>query len=500
MSEIDDQLRCETLEDWQKYINQSHTLVVAHSINAGELWVSLIEKAYLQAVSNGYDSQGVSGNEAIYYLSRFIPDGTWDVSMIFNNDKMFDKLQKHFANNEVMVLITIPYGAFPDFEEDNLGLDLNQTYALLNVIRVGNRKLLLIQNPKREKVWTKNQSIQDQKGSKDELQEIKRYQPVTLEDDDVTKEGQFYMDSEDAQKYFKSGTLSWNPSLFPYQAEFHFTWQSEYYKMKDSDMRCRYAPQFLFKKSSLTQKFMIVIARHYQRRNAVLFPIYENQKNMNITQISKPMSMTMYFMKHGKKVKSQSVTGDEVINIIGDPDQEPSSSRIYSMNNQIIKTDFNFTRLKVLNVGIENKDDIYNHSNEDQTLDQRLEEEFSEFIGYFSAVLQMNEIPQRINNPFRFSIFVYSNEPIQCARQLPIFLPQERSIISKWPFKPMLNYSLMEKGTLQVKNIANNQIIEKNFLRKRSQFVNVSTPIVSQAYLKQQFFDHQGIKDQGFFE
>ncbi|KAA6371883.1 MAG: hypothetical protein EZS28_032592 [Streblomastix strix] len=208
MPEIDDQLRCETLEDWQKYINQSHTLVVAHSINAGELWVSLIEKAYLQAISNGYDSQGVSGNEAIYYLSRFIPDGTWNVSMIFNNDRMFDKLQKHFANNEVMVLITIPYGAFPDFEEDNLGLDLNQTYALLNVIRVGNRKLLLIQNPKREKVWTKNLSIQDQNGSKDELLKIKRYQSETSEDNDTIKDGKFNIDSEDATKYYKSGTLN----------------------------------------------------------------------------------------------------------------------------------------------------------------------------------------------------------------------------------------------------------------------------------------------------
>ncbi|KAA6382208.1 MAG: putative calpain, partial [Streblomastix strix] len=378
MSEIDDQLRCETLEDWQKYINQYHTLVVAHSINPDELWVSLIGKAYLQAVSNGYDSQGISGNETIYYLSRFILDGTWDVSITFNKDSMFDKLQKHFANNEVMVLITISYGAFPDFEEDSLGLDLNNTYALLNVIRVGNRKLLLIQNPKREKVWTKNLSIQDQKGLKDELQKIKRYQPETLEDDDVIKEGQFYMDSDDAQKYFKSETLNWNPSLFPYQTEFHFTWQSEYYKMKDSDMRCRYAPQFLFKKSSLTQKFMIVIARHYHRRNAVSFQIYENKKNVNMTYISQPMSITVYFMKHGKKVKSQSETGDEVINIIGDPDQEPSSSRIYSMNNEIIKKDFNFTRLKIMNVGIENKDDIYSHSNEDQSLDQRLEEEFSE--------------------------------------------------------------------------------------------------------------------------
>ncbi|KAA6362822.1 MAG: hypothetical protein EZS28_041651, partial [Streblomastix strix] len=447
-------------------------------MNFGSHW---LEKAYLQSVSNGYDSFGVSGNEAIYYLSRFILDGTWDVSITFNKDIMFDKLQKHSANNEVMVLITISYGAFPDFEEDNLGLDLNQTYALLNVISVRNRKLLLIQNPKREK-------------------KIKRYQPETLEDDDVTKEGQFYMDSEDAQKYFKSETLNWNPSLFPYQTDFHFTWKSEYYKMKDSDMRCRYAPQFLFKKSSLTQKFMIVIARHYQRRNAVSFQIYENKKNVNMIYISKPMSVTVYFMKHGKKVKSQSETGDEVINIIGDPDQEPSSSRIYSMNNEIIKKDFNFSRLKVQNVGTENKDDIYSHSNEDQSLDQRFKKEFSEFIGYFSAVLQMNEILQRINNPFRFSIFVYSNEPIICARQIPIFLPEERSIITQWPSKPMLNYSLMEKRTIQVKNIIKNQLVEKNFLRKRSQFVNVSTPIVSQAYLKQQFFDHQGIKDQGFLE
>ncbi|KAA6359479.1 MAG: hypothetical protein EZS28_044994 [Streblomastix strix] len=210
--------------------------------------------------------------------------------------------------------------------------------------------------------------------------------------------------------------------------------------------------------------------------------------------------MTMYFMKHGKQTKVKSDSGDEIIQIVGDPDQEPSCPRIFSLNDQIIKTDFTSTRLKALNVGIRDQNDLYDIPNEGKTLDQRLQEDFAEFVGYFSAVLQMDQIPKRINNEYRFSLFVYSNEPIHFAERIAVNLPQQRQIIARWPSKPMLNYSLMEKDVIQVKNQQKDKIVKSSFLRRKSNLVNVSVPTVSQSYLQQYFIDYQGIKDQGLFE
>ncbi|KAA6368100.1 MAG: hypothetical protein EZS28_036373, partial [Streblomastix strix] len=92
VSEIDDLLPCLPQSAWQEQTDQPHTIAVAHIINSGELWVSLIEKAYLQAVSNGYDTKGVSGSEAIYSLSKWIPDQTWNLPLVFQSDREFQKL------------------------------------------------------------------------------------------------------------------------------------------------------------------------------------------------------------------------------------------------------------------------------------------------------------------------------------------------------------------------------------------------------------------------
>ncbi|KAA6383817.1 MAG: putative calpain family cysteine protease, partial [Streblomastix strix] len=98
MSEIDDQLPCYRFNGDHK----PGQLGCSHSVNNGELWVSLIEKGYLNVVGDGYDSDQVRGSDALFGLCRFIPDVVFDAPMIFESDKEFKKLERRLRNNEII--------------------------------------------------------------------------------------------------------------------------------------------------------------------------------------------------------------------------------------------------------------------------------------------------------------------------------------------------------------------------------------------------------------
>lgn len=78
-----------------------------------------------------------------------------------------------------------------------------------------------------------------------------------------------------------------------------------------------------------------------------------------------------------------------------------------------------------------------------------MEEEFADFVGYFTAVMRLYEIPKRTQNELRFSVYVFSNEPIQCSR-IPVHVPEERTIISLWPSKPMMRFGVQDINTVKV--------------------------------------------------
>ncbi|KAA6399447.1 MAG: putative MIT domain protein [Streblomastix strix] len=498
ISEINDELPCHQLAEWQKPDHKPRQLAASHSSNPGELWVSLLEKAYLHVVGDDYDSSSVNGSDAIFALARWIPDGNFDLPLIYESDREFEKLESRLNNNEVMTLISIMAGTFSEQEGERLGLVQHHAYALLRVVKVGNKKLFLIRNPHRGKVQTGQLSNWDQQGWTPELRRTTGFKPVTSEEE-AKKEGLFWMLQEDCEKYFKQGSLCWNPSFFSYSKEFHFTWQPDDYQLTNSTMNYRYAPQFLFKRTSRTQMLKIVINRHYQHDVPVSKDFPKEKKKEEKSQKEEQISVTMYFLKHGRKVKKQTNTGKEIIKIIGDPNFEPSTPRMYSIDPNIITVSAGSSHIKVLNVGIRDQDDLYEKLKKDQKDDPTMEEEFADFVGYFTAVMRLYEIPKRTQNELRFSVYVFSNEPIQCSR-IPVHVPEERTIISLWPSKPMMRFGVQDINTVKVGSATLAQWIDKQFLRRKSGLVNVSAPIASKNKLMQFFTDDNGQKDEGLFE
>ncbi|KAH8815773.1 hypothetical protein F5884DRAFT_193407 [Xylogone sp. PMI_703] len=212
-----------TIDDRLPSSNSSRKLHVVDRNNPKLMWPALVEKAYLK-VRGGYDFPGSNSGTDLWVLTGWIPEQIFLQSDDLQLEQLWTRISKSFGYGDVM--ITLGTGRLTSGEEKVLGLVGEHDYAVLDMKDTGSQRLLLVKNPWCEGVVWKGP------------QATKAPDPPSLENSDwtgdlrdalpsehaATTPGSFWMRFEEVGQNFESLYLNWNPGLFKYRQDWHFSW------------------------------------------------------------------------------------------------------------------------------------------------------------------------------------------------------------------------------------------------------------------------------------
>ncbi|MEE6466241.1 hypothetical protein FKM82_006881 [Ascaphus truei] len=191
-------------------VDHNGELLCSYSNNKNELWVSLIEKAYMK-VMGGYDFPGSNSNIDLHALTGWIPEriAMHSDNQTFDKQTTFRMLYQRFHKGDV--LITTATGVMSDEEGEKWGLVPTHAYAVLDIREYKGLRFLQLKNPWSHLRWKGRYCEKDEKSWTPELQKYLNFDPRTAQKID---NGIFWITWEDLWQYYDVIYLSWNPSLF----------------------------------------------------------------------------------------------------------------------------------------------------------------------------------------------------------------------------------------------------------------------------------------------
>ncbi|CUG06322.1 calpain-like cysteine peptidase, putative [Bodo saltans] len=176
-----------------------------YSRNPAEMWVSIIEKAFVKVCGGSYDFPGSNSSVDMFKLSGWLPDGYYFDGEGVDLELQWKRLSVSHGRGAVLTTISTPQNLTKDVEE-KLKLVPGHAYAVIGVLEEDGRRLLKIKNPWARQSWEGLYSFRDTNWPP-ELKEKLGFHEIEA------NQGVFWMSWADVCRYFKRCNLSWNPYL-----------------------------------------------------------------------------------------------------------------------------------------------------------------------------------------------------------------------------------------------------------------------------------------------
>ncbi|TGZ60780.1 hypothetical protein CRM22_008339 [Opisthorchis felineus] len=260
-------------------------LLCSFSTNRSELWVSLLEKAYMK-VMGGYDFPGSNSGIDLHALTGWIPEriSIRSNNMSFNKDREFRRLLSRFHRGHC--LCTVATGEMTEDVATRAGLVPSHAYAMLDIREIDDKRLLLLKNPWSHLRWKGNFSEQDSRNWTPQLQAKLNYD---LSSAQAVDNGVFWIDYDSVCHYFDVFYVNWNPELFQHTTCVHDMWLAHDGPKKDS-YSCANNPQYnLEVQATVEAPVWALLTRHItdkedfaDNKEYIALVVYKNIKTRKV--------------------------------------------------------------------------------------------------------------------------------------------------------------------------------------------------------------------------
>ncbi|EGD79039.1 hypothetical protein PTSG_02007 [Salpingoeca rosetta] len=241
------------IDDFLPVSSASGELLCSYSADKNELWVSILEKAYMK-VMGGYDFPGSNSSVDLHALTGWIPDR---LPLKKCNDVEWKRLWEGLHSGQV--LMTMATGNMSEADAERAGLVASHAYAVLDMRDVRGLRLVKLKNPWRHLRWKGRFSPHDTKSWTPALRKALQYDVEHAQEND---DGEFWMDWQSVAHFFELIYMNWNPQRFPFVSTFHHCWNQQHGPSKDL-YNMQYNPQFkLTVKTAHEAEVWVLLSRH----------------------------------------------------------------------------------------------------------------------------------------------------------------------------------------------------------------------------------------------
>jgi calpain-7 len=270
--------RCVTIDDYlpiDKYGNVLCSLSSSREHPSHlELWVCLIEKAFLKLAGGGYGFPGSNSGVDLFSLTGWIPE-----SVIFAKEpdkvadyetppeRAWERIFSACSYGDCLITVSSSL-QLEENEAAAIGIVTGHAYAVLSVIETKNgTRLLQLKNPWAHKSWKGRFSSGDSASWQDpQFRAEVGYNPdLAVRQDD----GVFWICWQDVLRYFENFHLSWNPGLFSHRTTIHDFWPKDVGPTQDTyniGENPQYTLELSDKAIAQNASIWILLSRHVSKQ------------------------------------------------------------------------------------------------------------------------------------------------------------------------------------------------------------------------------------------